>query len=345
MSRLRVGLIGCGRVVERFHLPALLTSSAWTVAAASDVNPDRRRWFEIKMGGVPVFERAEDMLDHVNLDAALIASTPECQADLAMKALAHGLHALVEKPAGTSSGEARAMAEAADLAGKRLWVGFNRRFMSNYRALAGVISTLPPNSSVLGRFELSFDPREWDSVAGRMAVGPFGHGVLLDVASHQVDALGWLTGRNVRSLHVLDWSRATGWEELQYSAELAVGWSFECIARHGRGYRERIVLEWDSGRAILFPTGIHFSGNLLRPFHEAVVRGEHWAQRKLIRLGLSHDVLARSFFLQWQALARSIGGAEATDAGTSEDILRVHAGLEAIRESWEERGRVGRETL
>ena len=340
--RLRVGIIGCGRVVERFHLPALTSSRSWTVAAASDVNAERRRWFEQNLGGVPVFAKPEQMLEAVELDAALVATHPELHADLAAMAVAHGLHALVEKPGGTSLPQAQAMIEAARLAGTYIWVSYNRRFMSNYVALGATLGSLQNLPAVRGRFALSFDPERWDSVEGRMAAGPAGSGVAVDVAAHQLDALGWLTHRSVRSIEVSEWSRPPGQELLHYRVDLEGGWSIDCLARHGRGYQEQMLLEWDGGGAALFPTGIHRRGRPNRRIEHLVIWGKHWAHRKLIRLGLTEDVLARSFYYQWEAFAKAVGGLQAQAGATSEAVLSAHAGLQAIHTSWESGGSGGK---
>ena len=335
MPQFRVGLIGCGRVVERFHLPVLLGSSQWLVAAAADVSQVRRSWFQSQMDGVPVFEEAEQMLDRVPLDAVLVAATPDRHADLAVMALDRGINVLLEKPGGTSLTEARTIAAAAELAKRHLWVNFNRRFMSNYQALAQALRALRQTPAVRGWFALSYNPQEWDSVTGHFAADAVGVGVLLDVASHQLDELGWISGHTVRSLRVLDWSHAAGQEQLRYAVELSNGWSIDCLARHGRGYREQTLLEWDGGRAILFPTGIYLTSRLPRPVHAALAQGRHWLDRKLIRLGLARDVMADSFHRQWQAFARAIQAAGPADGGTWAALLSVHAGLEAIRQSRE----------
>jgi len=335
MPQLRVGLIGCGRVVERFHLPALLDNPEWVVAAAADVNQARRSWVQSQMGRVPVFEMSEQMLDRVPLDAVLVAATPDRHADLAVMALERGINVLLEKPGGTSLTEARTIAAAAELAKRHLWVNFNRRHMSNYRALAQALAALRQSQAVRGQFALSFNPREWDTVTDHLTDVAAGGGVLLDVASHQLDALGWLSGHNVRSLRVRDWSHAAGQEQLRYAVELSNGWSIDCLARHGPGYREQMLLEWEGGRVTLFPTGIYLTSRLPRPFHAAIVQGRHWLYRKLIRLGLARDVMADSFHRQWQAFAQAIQAAGPADRETWAALLSVHAGLEAIRQSRE----------
>jgi hypothetical protein len=43
---LRIGVAGCGRFFERFHLPALRISRHWQLVAACDTSPERRQWAE-----------------------------------------------------------------------------------------------------------------------------------------------------------------------------------------------------------------------------------------------------------------------------------------------------------
>ena len=74
---LRVGLIGCGGIVQKSHLPGLLEiPDLVTVSAIADPIPENRN----RVGtaaDIPLAQRYEDhrhLLDRAELDAAIIAT-------------------------------------------------------------------------------------------------------------------------------------------------------------------------------------------------------------------------------------------------------------------------------
>ena len=50
-----VGLIGCGEVAESGHLPTILKSDRFRLAAVCDVDPTRTELFSQRAGGVPQY--------------------------------------------------------------------------------------------------------------------------------------------------------------------------------------------------------------------------------------------------------------------------------------------------
>ena len=76
MAPLKLGLVGCGRVMEQGHVPALLRiNDVWTVAAVVDPTEVRRDLLGAQFN-VPEparFEKLDDLLDANIVDAIDIA--------------------------------------------------------------------------------------------------------------------------------------------------------------------------------------------------------------------------------------------------------------------------------
>ena len=124
----RIGVLGCGRVFEKYHLPALKQIRDWKLIAICDPLEERVRRIQSSFPGLFAFETPSAFLEQPDLDAVLITTPPATHCQLSIQALNRGLHVLVEKPMALNVCEASLMQETALRAQKQLWVGFNRRF-------------------------------------------------------------------------------------------------------------------------------------------------------------------------------------------------------------------------
>ena len=125
-ERLRIGVIGCGRM-GAFHIrnyPQL--DCAQLVAVADPDESARQR----AVAGMSVAEYGDwrEMIERELLDAISVACNSEAHAEVALGALDAGLHVLVEKPIATNVPDALRMRSAAMEAGRKLMVGHIERF-------------------------------------------------------------------------------------------------------------------------------------------------------------------------------------------------------------------------
>ena len=133
MSRLRIGVVGCGAIAQIQHLPHLRDGrDRFEIGGICDIAPDLLR----RVGDdfhVPEQARFTDMHDLVasEIDAVLICSSGS-HAPQVLAAAAAGKHVLVEKPACTTLREARAMIDACHAAGVVLMVAYPKRFEPSY---------------------------------------------------------------------------------------------------------------------------------------------------------------------------------------------------------------------
>jgi predicted dehydrogenase len=98
---MRIALAGLGGAAMRGHLPALARlaqEGTLQLVGAADPVAERRTALARRMPDVPLFERADSMLDAVDADVFAIATEPRAHAPLAALGLARGLHVLCEKP-------------------------------------------------------------------------------------------------------------------------------------------------------------------------------------------------------------------------------------------------------
>lgn len=186
---LRVGVIGCG-LIGRKRAEALdgdVLVGTYDLAA-----PLAEALAEDFPGAIAC--GSLDALWALAPDVVVVAVTHDQLAGLAIAALEHGAHVLVEKPAAVSVAQVDAIAAAADAAGRRVKVGFNHRFHPAIaRAAAEALSG--DHGEVMfvrGRYghggRLGMEA-EWRSDPARG-----GGGEIVDQGMHLIDLSHWLLG-------------------------------------------------------------------------------------------------------------------------------------------------------
>lgn len=323
---LRLGVIGCGRVFERFHLPAIDRTPAVSFVAACDTNRDRLTWGEHRSPPPGLFGTPEELLGCPDLEAVLVLTPPPSHAQNVIQALAAGLHVLVEKPMALDPVEARQMVQAARRARRHLQVGFSRRFRKPYQRLWEELRRMEPLRLREARFELAFPTGSWKASSHFLGEESQGGGVLDDVLSHQVDLVCWLLqGRPDRV-------RCEG-SSVGVRAELEIGGAtVRCGSAHSR-YVERLEIELDGG-GVLEASGSHMGagGSCFQGWRR---------QRALLRDRLSllgdrvrrrPNVSLRSFEGQLRDFVGAIHSAR-LEGATAEDGLRAVEIVHACRAS------------
>ncbi|MEI7766141.1 MAG: Gfo/Idh/MocA family oxidoreductase [Phycisphaerae bacterium] len=126
---IRVGVIGCGAIGQRRHIPELAQNDKVVLAAICDCNEARVQQVAQKFGVPEAYTDYREMLTSADLDAVVIGTPNYLHAPMALAAFKQGLHVLVEKPMATTRSEAKTMITAARKARKFLMVGHNQRLM------------------------------------------------------------------------------------------------------------------------------------------------------------------------------------------------------------------------
>ena len=195
---LRVGIVGCGTIAQRRHIPEFHANPNCKLTAFWSVTPGKAEKMAEKYGAVG-YTDLDAFLDS-GLDVIAVCSTNATHAEITVKALNKGIHVLCEKPMATSMAECEARVEAAKRNGKKLMIAQNQRFASVHqearkRIAAGEIGELLSFDSVyahggpeawLGSANPWFFDKE-KSVFGCMA----------DIGIHKTDLLHYLLGEPI----------------------------------------------------------------------------------------------------------------------------------------------------
>ena len=174
--------IGCGRVFERYHLPAIRAIPSVRLLGLCETDPGRlARISDLLGAAIPRAQCPQsigELLQSVESDAALVCTPPSTHGSIVEHLLRAGLHVLVEKPMAVTVDQAKRLWGIEREAGRVLRVGFNRRYRAGYSAVRAQAREQVP------AFTYTFvtDARRWNPHAE-----PTPEFVLHDAGSHAVD--------------------------------------------------------------------------------------------------------------------------------------------------------------
>ena len=141
MSRLKVGLIGCGQVAQSVYLKILNRLPNVELIALAETDRRRREEASRLASRAIAFDNYQDLLAMPNVDAVLICLPSSLHADAAVAALQHRKHVYLEKPLATNLDEGRRILAAwkqADVVGM---TGFNYRRNRLFQAARAYIQS------------------------------------------------------------------------------------------------------------------------------------------------------------------------------------------------------------
>ncbi|HEY3925289.1 MAG TPA: Gfo/Idh/MocA family oxidoreductase [Acidothermaceae bacterium] len=141
-SVLRLGLIGCGRIAQVAHLPAISKEPTVQLVAVSDPSSVLAAQVGARYG-VPGYTDTAELLRE-DLDAVLIAVPDRFHLSLGTQALEAGLHVLIEKPAALDSTQAIELTKLAAERGRKLQVGAMRRHDPALRDAQQAVASIGP---------------------------------------------------------------------------------------------------------------------------------------------------------------------------------------------------------
>ncbi|WP_053374141.1 Gfo/Idh/MocA family protein [Paenibacillus sp. FJAT-27812] len=129
MSKLRIGMVGLGGIAQKVYLPLLSRASDWTFAGAYSPSAEKRMAicgeYRIESFG-SLSELAE------SCDAVFVHSSTDSHFEVVSTLLNRGKDVYVDKPLAATLEESEQLAELSVKLGRKLMVGFNRRFAPLY---------------------------------------------------------------------------------------------------------------------------------------------------------------------------------------------------------------------
>ena len=247
-QRLRVGIVGAGRLAERVLFGVLSRLPGVRVAAIADPSEARQVVARARFPAAILVSDTEALLSACPLDAVVVCSPPATHADAAARALDAGLHVYVEKPLATEVTDARALVERARAAERVAMVGLSYRHHPLALRLRDGIAE--------GRIGAPLAMRSVFSVADGQDAGwrtspASGGGALYELGSHHVDLARFLVGAEILHVTARVWARLHEGDGAAVDLELEAGVHAGILLAIGAADEDHVFVLGDRGTAAL----------------------------------------------------------------------------------------------
>jgi myo-inositol 2-dehydrogenase/D-chiro-inositol 1-dehydrogenase len=200
MNRLRVGIVGLGRMGRRHAENLARRVPSAELVAACDPSADELAWAERQLGVAHCYSDYAGMLAQPDLEAVFIVTPTNLHAQQIVDALRARKHVFSEKPLSLDVAECqRVEAEAALQPDLKVMIGFVRRFDTSFRHANARIRQghigrpLMVRSHTLDKHDPSGYFVRYSKSSG---------GIFADMSVHDIDAARWLLGTPVAASRV-----------------------------------------------------------------------------------------------------------------------------------------------
>lgn len=200
MKKLRVGIIGCGRISVVYKDAFKKLSEYIEVIGAMDKVLERAEGFAGFFNGCKGTDNIEELLE-MKLDVVHIATPHYLHKEQGIRCMEAGVDVLTEKPIATTLEDAEAMIKASEKTGRKLGVIFQNRYIEGVVEAKKIIE-----AGELGEVKGAFSTLNWWRPPSyyecdwKGSWEKEGGGVLIDQAIHSVDMVRYLAGMEVKSI-------------------------------------------------------------------------------------------------------------------------------------------------
>lgn len=194
MSKVKVGIIGCGGIANSKHLPALSRHTDMVELVAFCDLIEERAQKAAAQYGVPdakVYTDYRELLKDESIETVHVLTPNVSHCELTVAALDAGKHVLCEKPMAATPADAKKMLDARDRSGKLLTIGYQGRFRQDSLTLKKMCE-----NDELG--EIYYARAHAIRRRGVPTWGVFpnkalqGGGPLIDIGTHALDMTLWM---------------------------------------------------------------------------------------------------------------------------------------------------------
>ncbi len=198
MAKLKVAMIGCGRISNVYREVFKKLSDDVEVVYAVDTDEKKALDFAQDFPNCKALTDYKEILGK-EVDVVHIATPHYLHAPMAIDCMNHGHHVLTEKPMAISLEQADEMIETADKTGVKFGVIFQTRYVKGCMEIKKLIEEGKLGKILGARSYLSwsrpdsyYEESDWKGTWDKE-----GGGVLIDQAIHSIDRVQWLVGSEI----------------------------------------------------------------------------------------------------------------------------------------------------
>ncbi len=247
MKKLRLGIIGCGRISQAHIKAAKYLKDEVEIVALADKDLERATKIGSTLGITFCVEDYKKLLENQRVEAVIIALPHHLHYEVTLASAKAKKHILLEKPMALKYQEAEKMVAVAKENDITLMIGHSRRFSEAMKILRQRIYEIGPIIRIIINFLVYFPkpPTDWwksQEEAGNL--------IIYLQASHSIDFVLWTLNKTPKKIFAHTFTRNTGGFTIKDEAD--------------------IFMEFPGN----ITTSFHLSLNTKPPMHEYIIVGE-----------------------------------------------------------------------
>ncbi len=256
MKKIRVGVIGCGRI-SVMHLVPIDVLPDTELVACCDIKKDRADAVAEKYGARAYYSY-EEMLDNEQLDAVHLCLPHYLHCRVACYALERGVHVLTEKPMDIDLESAERAVALAKEKGLLFGVIFQCRYNNAPKFVKEAVTSGRLGKIISARSTLTWSrPDDYYSESDWKGTwDKEGGGVVIDQAIHSIDLVNWIVDSEVESISCSMANRGHCAVDVEDTAEglitykNGVRYGFYCMNNYGCDEPIEIRLFCERGKVV-----------------------------------------------------------------------------------------------
>ncbi len=244
-ARLRVALIGCGRIAKLAHLEVLQKHPRAELIGIADTNSQALALAATAAPSAAAFADYHELLASLRPDAVIIATPTDNHRAAALASLESGANIYLEKPIAATIEDARAVHQGWLSSGRVGRIGFNGRFNQLYAKMKELIEAGAIGDPVAARTAWT---AKWPvDATWRLSPGS-GGGALLELASHHIDLLRYIFNTEIEAVSTMSWSNRGDDEAAMIQLRLQSGLHVQILVSYGTREEDRVEVLGSKGK-------------------------------------------------------------------------------------------------
>jgi predicted dehydrogenase len=150
MGTVKLGYIGCGFMAQKVHIPNFISIPECELIALAEVRPKLGKKVQDRYRIPLVYSDHHELAKNPDIEAVAVSADFSLQGEIAKDLLRAGKHVFMEKPMAVSVEQAKAIVTASKESGKKLMVGYMKRYDSGNELVKSAITQFR-NTGELGR--------------------------------------------------------------------------------------------------------------------------------------------------------------------------------------------------
>ena len=128
MERIKIGYIGCGFMAQKVHIPNFACIPECEIVGLAEVRTELGKKVQQRFGIPHLYQDHTELAQNTDIEAVAVSADFALQGEIAKDLLRAGKHVFMEKPMAVSVEQAQAIVDASKESGKKLMVGYMKRY-------------------------------------------------------------------------------------------------------------------------------------------------------------------------------------------------------------------------